>query len=409
MWWTAVVVLGVGLGAWACGDDESRPPISFCVCDDGDPCTDDFCIQPGECQHVPAAAALACHGDHHCNEATSCNGGTCEPFLGCGFLRCTVEPRVCDDGDDCTLDRCEPGTGCVFARVDQGGVCSAASDCDDDNACTEGFCTDFPGCGRFCEHRPNDCKPCESASDCGAPCQVSRCVQGACVYEPPDRFCDYQCFAPITIDVDKDGDGIDFRGLAAPIDTDCDGCRCQRELVLVGKERHLTLRVESVDGPPWGMCEVDRCSGVTTCAPLRAGRGYMVRGPWRQADRVVNGVHLGPYTMGVDTSCLAVHSELMLGPWRMTLELEGGVTTQFEAAVVSVDEGPTRFEVAGTTDGIGIPAQTMLLPSGTFRLGTRLETKLGPFEGDVFSGPNAIAGDLIGPDGRRAVLRIELP
>lgn len=404
----AVMVLGLGLGSGACPEDaETFSPGFFCNCDDGDPCTDDTCLPRGECLHVPAAAFLACQDDHHCNEATSCNSGTCEPFLSCGFLRCTEAPRVCDDGDDCTLDRCEPGTGCVFARVDEGGQCTAHSECDDDNACTDDVCADFPGCGRFCEHRPNNCTPCETASDCGAPCQVSTCAEGACVYEPADRFCDYQCFAPITVDVDEGG-GMAFRGIAAPLATDCDGCRCERELVLAGKERHLTLRIDRVDGPPWGTCEVDRCGAMTTCTPLRVGRGYMVRGPWMQADRVVDGVFLGPFTMGVDYSCLAVHSELMLGAWRMTLELEDGTVTRFEAVVRSADE-PTRFEVAATTDGVGIPAQTMLLPSGAFRLGTRLETNLGPFEGDVFSGPNAIAGDLIGPGGERAVLRIELP
>jgi hypothetical protein len=403
----AVMALALGLSASACTEDPgSFSPGIMCNCSDGDPCTDDRCIGDGECLHVPAASALACLDDHHCNEASSCQSGTCEPFLGCGFLRCTVAPRVCDDGDDCTLDRCEPGTGCVFDRLDE-TACSADSDCDDNSGCTDDVCVDFPGCGRFCAHRPNDCLPCEAATDCGAPCQVSTCVEGACVYEPADRFCDYQCFAPITVHVDVGG-GMAPRGLAQPIDTDCDGCRCERELVLAGQDQHLTLRIDGVDGPPWGTCEVDVCGGTTTCAPLHAGRGYMLRGPWMQADRVVNGELLGPFTMGVDYACLAVHSELMLGLWRMTLELEGGPATRFEAVVKTAD-APTRFEITATTDGIGIPAQTMLLPSGAFRLRTRLETNLGPFEGDVFSGPTAIAGDLVGPEGQRAVLRIELP
>lgn len=408
----ALVFLGATLVwvAQACAGDDGGSPGFICNCDDGDPCTDDQCLPPdGACRHVPAEAELACLSDHHCNEADSCVVGTCEPFLGCGFSRCTQLPRTCDDGDSCTEDRCEDGVGCVFARIDEGAVCSADTDCEDDNACTDDVCVEFQGCGRFCEHRPNNCKPCESPLDCGAPCQVSTCVQGACVYEPADRFCDYQCFAPGTATVDIDSTFMRFRGIASPIDTDCDGCRCERELVLAGNERHLTMRRDSVEGPPWGTCQVETCGGVTTCTPLREGRGFMVSGPWLQSQGFVDLVPVGPYTMGIDYTCLAVHSDLMLGAWTMTLELEGGPTTRFDAVVVGADEGPTRFQIDGTDAGVGIPAQTLRLPNGAFRLDTSLETGLGTFFGPVFSGPTAIQGDLEGPDGKRAVLRIEQP
>ncbi len=61
--------------------------------DDGDPCTDDICIE-GVCQHIPKD----CSDGDLCT-ADECIGGNCVYTL-------TV---ICDDGNPCTMDACENG------------------------------------------------------------------------------------------------------------------------------------------------------------------------------------------------------------------------------------------------------------------------------------------------------------
>jgi hypothetical protein len=73
-------------------------------CDDGDPCTDDLCI----------------------------NG------------MCVNTPKTCDDGDPCTDDLCIDGF-CVHRQ----------KNCDDNNECTADVCIDG-----MCVHFPNEEPPC---------------------------------------------------------------------------------------------------------------------------------------------------------------------------------------------------------------------------------------------------------
>ncbi len=79
-------------------------------CDDGNPCTDDFCEsrcltaqcngQSG-CVHVSNTAP--CSDGNACTTGDTCGGGTCHPG----------SPTNCDDGNCCTVDSCNPSTGCV--------------------------------------------------------------------------------------------------------------------------------------------------------------------------------------------------------------------------------------------------------------------------------------------------------
>lgn len=399
------------LASIRCGNDVHEIGRDFpvpCVCDDDDPCTDDFCQEDGTCLSAPAEVTRACLNDRHCDVPTSCTVGSCEPYEGCGFSRCTLEVRDCDDHDPCTVDHCEEGRGCIFERLDVGNSCEADSECDDGSACTDDTCEAFPGCGRFCRNTPNDCRPCTTAVDCGFACQASSCVDGACTYGPEEPRCDYNCFNPSSTTPDMDDVGSGFRGVAVPVDDDCTGCTCRRDLVLRGEHRDLTLRQgASVDGAAWGTCDVDLCGGDTGCAPLLAGRGYFLSGGSWLASEFVDGRWVGPFTLQVDYYCLATHSNLMLGRWRMTLKLEGGESTSFDATVVETDSGPTRFEIPGTIGNIGVPSQTLFLPNGGFRLETSLTTARGDFSGALFSGPTAIEGDVQSKDGLRAVLRIE--
>lgn len=65
------------------------------TCDDGLPCTVDFCSPSKSCQHVPNQAA--------CNDGVPCTVDLCVSGLGCKH---TPTNAACDDGDPCTLDEC---------------------------------------------------------------------------------------------------------------------------------------------------------------------------------------------------------------------------------------------------------------------------------------------------------------
>ena len=114
-------------------------------CDDGVPCTMDYCSTDGRCANVPDTM--------QCDDNVYCNGQeTCDLRRGC--VRGT--PLACDDNDGCTTDRCDetshacqhsprdfdrdgdPDIGCRSTQCPDGGVpgddaglCWVGSDCDD--------------------------------------------------------------------------------------------------------------------------------------------------------------------------------------------------------------------------------------------------------------------------------------
>jgi hypothetical protein len=112
-------------------------------CDDGDPCTDDLCVN-GRCRHE--ANTAACDDGEPCTVGDRCQAGLCQG-----------SPLVCDDGDPCTED------GCV------GGVCEVIGE-------TEGCCTRDEQCALPFERCDTaslrcqgvHCTPCEVDEDCGA-------------------------------------------------------------------------------------------------------------------------------------------------------------------------------------------------------------------------------------------------
>ncbi|HWL92217.1 MAG TPA: hypothetical protein VNT79_01670 [Phycisphaerae bacterium] len=65
-------------------------------CDDGDPCTDDECVD-GECIFAP----IDCSDSDPCTTDEHCEDG-----------ECVSERLDCDDGNPCTVDFCE-GAGCI--------------------------------------------------------------------------------------------------------------------------------------------------------------------------------------------------------------------------------------------------------------------------------------------------------
>lgn len=74
------------------------------VCDDGDLCTVDQCIEfAGGCVFTPVS----------CNDGDLCTTDVCDPALGC-----LADPVDCDDEDPCTADGCDSVLGCFHTPID---------------------------------------------------------------------------------------------------------------------------------------------------------------------------------------------------------------------------------------------------------------------------------------------------
>ena len=147
-------------------------------CNDGNPCTTDFCTSLLGCVHEPATGTCA-PSANPCASGTECREGACQDV-----------PGDCDDGDPCTLDSCQAGS-CTHPQV-PGCACGLASDCDDGDACTADACVDgrcvhdaaaLPGCCRV----DTDC-------DDGDACTLDRCAGFHCGHAPaPSPAC---CSSP---------------------------------------------------------------------------------------------------------------------------------------------------------------------------------------------------------------------
>jgi hypothetical protein len=227
--------------------DAPGDPCAGVTCDDGNPCTDDACVD-GACQFVDNTASCddgnacttldtcsggACHGAAvACDDASLCTTDTCDPIEGC--LHAPVD---CDDGDACTVESCDPATGCAHAPLDcpprpndqcwDAPTCDAAvgcaqhrrptgTPCEDGNACTTGDACDDSGA----------CVPSGSVT-CTPPgnsaCYVARSCDPVtgCAFDfaPPSTACD---------DGDKctSGDACDGAGHCAGTPVTCTAALC---------------------------------------------------------------------------------------------------------------------------------------------------------------------------------------
>jgi MYXO-CTERM domain-containing protein len=125
-------------------------------CDDGNPCTDDSCVQAtGECLHVFNGAG--CDDGDLCTVLDKCLNGMCQG-----------KPLSCDDGHNCTQDFCQPDVGCIHNGQDDM--------CDDGNPCTADSCSAVSGC----QNTPADVA-CSDGNLCtsGDQCVAGVCVSGA--------------------------------------------------------------------------------------------------------------------------------------------------------------------------------------------------------------------------------------
>jgi len=91
------------------------------LCDDGNPCTEDLCTPPGNCEYLPV-------------ENTCDDGNDCTENDDCAEGECVGDWLDCDDDNPCTNEACVPGSGCVYQNTD--GYCGENSQW----ICVEGEC-----------------------------------------------------------------------------------------------------------------------------------------------------------------------------------------------------------------------------------------------------------------------------
>ncbi len=120
------------------------------ACDDQNACTSDNCDAETGCIHV--ALTGACEDGSACTTGDTCSQGSCK----------SGNSLSCDDGTPCTNDWCDSQKGCVFlpndATCDDGNACTGvdvcssgkcqgpALLCNDGWGCTTDFCDGTAGC-----------------------------------------------------------------------------------------------------------------------------------------------------------------------------------------------------------------------------------------------------------------------
>ncbi len=114
-----------------CSPNAPGTDIAGCLhtaitCDDGNPCTYDYCDSAtGACSNGPA-----------CDDGDACTDDLCDTATG----ECSYRATSCDDGDPCSLDSCDSAAGCVHALPP--GFEGAA--CELDHARSASYCQEEP-------------------------------------------------------------------------------------------------------------------------------------------------------------------------------------------------------------------------------------------------------------------------
>ncbi len=207
-------------------------------CNDGNACTDDVCVNPGQpnasCTNTWKPCSLAARD--------GCCGPTCTPSTD---LDCTCGNNVCDgNGEDCKTcpADCPSGTGgtcsaCFKGKCD--GSCNPAKEGPDCADCAPGWC-----CG------DGTCSAGESGS-CPVDCPAAVCGDGVCNGDETKCTCPGDCGEPPGTEaglckngVDDDCDGK----------TDCDDPDCSADPVCTCLAKGVACTADS-------QCCSNKCRG----------------------------------------------------------------------------------------------------------------------------------------------------
>jgi hypothetical protein len=167
------------------------------LCDDGNPCSVDFCDSNTACFSTPlngvpcddnnqcttnTACVLGhCRGPQvNCNDNSACTLDSCNPATGC-----VNQAITCNDNKLCTDDSCSPATGCVFTNntvsCNDNSVCTTGDACSGGTcggtpiSCNDGFSCTTDSCHPTlgCQYTPNN-----AACNDGVACTADSCVVG---------------------------------------------------------------------------------------------------------------------------------------------------------------------------------------------------------------------------------------
>lgn len=107
--------------------------LSTVACDDGEVCTSDACDSAtGLCRYEAVPEGSACDDSDACSQSDACDG------LGACVGSSVVD---CDDGSPCTDDYCNPENGsCVRLNWVDGSDCDDGDVCTDGDRCSFGVC-----------------------------------------------------------------------------------------------------------------------------------------------------------------------------------------------------------------------------------------------------------------------------
>lgn len=179
-----------------CGENICNPSVGECQesetdCDDLDPCTVDTCDEDVAAGQDPCVHTLdpECQPCAEDDDCTDDNPCTIDTCDEAQAICDFSSPTACDDANDCSADGCDPATGCTFEVIKPcpGLACSFDFECSDDSACTVDTCEVAPGAAT------GDCLHTPIECDDGDPCHAGTCdpsvgVAGGCVFN--DLDCD---------------------------------------------------------------------------------------------------------------------------------------------------------------------------------------------------------------------------
>ena len=176
-------------------------------CDDGNPCTKDFCDMAKGCTQTQDDGA-PCDDENPCSIGDVCGSGSCQSGVAkscnspdpCLQAKCDAKNGKCKLFDAPEGMPCNDGTLCTVKDACKAGNCTGAVvNCDDANPCTNEGCTAKAGCSSTA-----NANPCDDNNKCT---QSDVCKGGNCAGLPVDITATCDDGNPCTTDLCKPASG----------------------------------------------------------------------------------------------------------------------------------------------------------------------------------------------------------